>query len=87
LKGSKLENYLLILQILSATQHPLKLSEITNTASCLEQLELEEALSFLIEKHAIRKQKYGSSYAFSIEPSGNRIIRYFSSHTQLDRQV
>lgn len=86
MKGSKLENYLAVLNILSATHHPLKFSEIGNAAD-LEQLELEEALSFLIEKHVISKQKYGSSYAFSIEPLGNQLVRYFSSHTQLDRQI
>ncbi len=84
MKGSKLENYLAVLQILAVTPHPLKFSEIKN-ASSLDQIELEEALSFLLEKHVISKQKYGSAYAFSIEPLGNQLIRYFSSHTQLDR--
>lgn len=84
MKGSKLENYLAILQILSATRHPLKFSEIEK-ATALDQPELEEALSFLLEKHVIRQQQYGSSAAFSIEPLGVKLIRYFSSHTQLDR--
>ncbi len=84
MKGSKLENYLAILQILSATRHPLKISEIEKAAD-LEQLELEEALSFLLEKHVIHQQRYGSSTAYSVEPLGSKLIHYFSSHTRLDR--
>lgn len=84
MKGSKLENYLAVLQILSATRHPLKFSEIEKAAA-LEQLELEEALSFLLEKRVISKQQYGSSAAFSVQPLGSKLIKYFASHTQLDR--
>jgi hypothetical protein len=84
LKGSKLETYLAILQILSATRHPLKIGEIEKAAA-LEQPELEVALSFLLEKCVISKQQYGSSAVFSVEPLGSKLIRYFASHTQLDR--
>jgi predicted transcriptional regulator len=84
LKGSKLENYLAVLQILSATRHPLKISEIEKAAA-LDQTVLEEALSFLVEKHVVSQQKYGSSAAYSVEPLGVKLIRYFASHTQLDR--
>jgi predicted transcriptional regulator len=84
LKGSKLENYLAVLQILSATRHPLKISEIEKAAT-LDQTALEEALSFLLEKRLIRKQQYGSSAAFSVEPLGSKLVRYFATHTQLDR--
>jgi hypothetical protein len=84
LKGSKLESYLAILQILTATRHPLKFGEIEKAAA-FEQLELEAALSFLMQKHTISRQQYGSSVAFSVEPLGAKIIRYFTSHTQLDR--
>jgi hypothetical protein len=84
LKGSKLENYLAVLQILSATRHPLKLSEIEKAAP-LDPIEVEAALSFLLEKHVISQQQYGSSAAFTVESLGSKLIRYFSSHTQLDR--
>ncbi len=84
LKGSKLETYLAILQILSATHHSLKFVEIEKAAT-LEQLELEEALTFLLNKSVISKQQYGSSAAFSVEPLGNKLIQYFTSHTHLDR--
>lgn len=84
MKGSKLENYLAILQILSATRHPLKISEIEKAAA-MGQTELEEALSFLLEKHLISKRQYGSSAAFYVEPRGAKLVRYFASHTQLDR--
>jgi predicted transcriptional regulator len=84
LKGSKLETYLAVLQILSATRHPLKISEIEKAAP-IDLTALEEALSFLLEKHLISKQQYGSSAAFSVQPLGAKLTRYFSSHTQLDR--
>ncbi len=84
LKGSKLETYLAILQILSATRHPLKTVEIEK-AVALEQLELEQALTFLLETSAISKQQYGSSAAFSVEPLGSKLIQYFTSHSQFDR--
>jgi predicted transcriptional regulator len=84
LKGSKLENYLALLQILSATRHPLKFSEIEKAAA-IDQTVLEESLSFLLEKHVISQQQYGSSAAYSVAPLGAKLIRYFSSHTQLDR--
>jgi hypothetical protein len=84
LKGSKLETYLAILQILSVTRHPLKFVEIEK-ASALEQPELETALSFLIEKNVVSKQQYGFSAAFLIEPRGAQLIRYFSSHSPINR--
>jgi predicted transcriptional regulator len=84
LKGSKLETYLAILQILSATRHPLKIGEIEK-ASDLNQPELEAALSFLFEKNVVSKQQYGSSAAFLVEPRGAQLIQYFSSHSPLNR--
>lgn len=84
LKGSKLETYLAILQIISATRHPLKKGEIKKAAA-IDQLELEAALSFLLAKNLISRQQTGSSTAFSLELSGAKLIQYFSSHSQLDR--
>jgi predicted transcriptional regulator len=83
-KGSKLETYLAIQQILSATRHHLKLLEIEKAAA-LNQSELEAALSFLIEKNVVSKQQYGSSAAFLVKPLGAKLIQYFNSHSTIDR--
>lgn len=82
-KGSRLEMYLAIIQTVSVSRHPLKPAEIEK-ATDLEQIELEEALSFLVEQRVIGKQQYGSSYAFSVAPLGAKLIRYFSSHPSID---
>jgi hypothetical protein len=78
-KGSRLENYLAILQVLFHTRHPLKFVEIEK-ATALDQPDLENALSFLLKQKAIGKKPYGSSDAFFVEPSGASLVRYFSMH-------
>jgi Mn-dependent DtxR family transcriptional regulator len=79
LKSSKLENYLAILQTLSATHHPLKIAEIEK-ATTIEQPDLEEALSFMLKQNAVEKKRYGSSSAFFVAPLGAKLLQYFSSH-------
>lgn len=79
MKGSRLENYLAILQVLFHTRHPLKLVEIEK-ATTLDQPDLESALSFLLKQKAIGKKPYGSSDAFFVEPLGAKLVRYFNMH-------
>ena len=78
-KGSRLENYLAILQVLFHTRHPLKLVEIEK-ATTLDQPDLEDALSFLLKQKTIGKKPYGSSDAFFVEPSGAKLVQYFNMH-------
>lgn len=75
MKGSKLEKYIAILEIISASLYPLRISEIQKTIS-LDPRELERALSFLIEQKAINQEQYGFSTTFTIQPLGFRVIEY-----------
>lgn len=78
--GSRLEKYLAILQILSDTHRPLKFAEIER-AIHLESMQIENALSFLLEHKAIGKKSYGSSQAFFVAPLGAKLVRYFKLHS------
>lgn len=82
LKGSRLQDYLTILQTIFSSHQPLNLLEIKNAAKLVD-VDIEKALSLLIKQDVIKRQHKDVSQTFFVAPLGIKLIQYFASNATL----